>query len=293
MSKRHLKHKYLLQKAKFVNSSLAKSSIGDEDFFDVIVSFCTVVEKLLKIKLYSKNPVLAYLSDNGKQFNDPDSVIAISLKRDVDINSAKMVDTLKIYKKVFPKSIRDEEIELIISIYKLRNHLMHSQKEDKHFIFEESDVIKKMTIVWENRIQKIAVAFFGKNNIKQTKNSKKYSEQELQEILKEEVRKLISNHRQNGSLLISNYVHSVTDRVDPGALTSVVKDVSADVLNGYAISKTLFRGEFCPRCKNSSFKHEMNQPLTIFELNYTPELWKCSICGLELTEKQYEIAKKL
>ena len=51
-------YQYLLNLYSLVDDYLARSSYKEEDLPEVVVAFCTVTEKIFKIKLYKKNFVV-------------------------------------------------------------------------------------------------------------------------------------------------------------------------------------------------------------------------------------------
>ena len=136
------------------------------------------------------------------------------------------------------------------------------------------DIVKKMGSVWEKRVEPLAVSFFGKRNIKQVKPTKKYSEQELYTVLANEVREKI---KVMGSQYYFDTVFTTSDKV----------------YDGYGRGG-LHIGESCPRCLKSTFGHKNLQPFPSFSGSFgNSNLYKCTACGLELTQKEFDIAKEL
>ena len=63
-------YNYLFYLYNRINDFLSDEKWKDHELGDIIVSFCTVFEKILKIKLYKKNPMLVYDSRKLKDNNE-------------------------------------------------------------------------------------------------------------------------------------------------------------------------------------------------------------------------------
>ena len=53
-------YKYLLRIYSLVDEYLAGTSTDPENLPEIIISFCVVTEKIFKIQLYRRNPILVY-----------------------------------------------------------------------------------------------------------------------------------------------------------------------------------------------------------------------------------------
>lgn len=283
MSKEKIHHKYLLRLYSKVDDYLTSSQNSNEDLPDIIVSFCVVVEKILKIKLYEKNPVLVF--ENTK-IKENDALIAIITKKEKNIETIKILETIDRFKLLFNDIFSDDELQALIDIYLIRNNFVHGYKSDEFIDFGEEDVIKKLGTIWE-KVSIQAILLFGKDSIKMTKPKKKYSEEELEEVLIEEVRKKIQSTGRE-SLLLASFTSSIN-----------VQDITR--VNQASVFSSAFSliGERCPRCGSSGFSLDSeNSGLVTLSSIYNygrtfSDLYKCKSCGLELTRKEYEIAKKL
>jgi hypothetical protein len=277
-SKNSTEQKYLLLLYRKVADFLSTESVKDEELPDVMVSFCTVIEKILKIKLHKKNPVLIF---SASQLKDENSLVAVILKKEKDIETLKIKDILSRFIVVFDNYFTPDEAQALIDIYGVRNFFIHGYKADDKINFISEDIIKKMGTIWE-KISFIAISLFGKENIKSSKPRKKYSEQELEAVLEEEVRKMIARPLSLG------YSYSLP-------LTTDVET--------FGYGRTTLR---CPRCGTNNFSQDsqgetLDRNFSIqstffskYPLSYLNSgLYKCTNCNLELTEKQYEIAKKI
>lgn len=276
-SRKNSNYKYLLSLYARVDDFLSKDA--QEELPDVIVSFCIVNEKTLKLKLYNKNPLLIF---DQSTFKVDDALSAIALKKERDIETAKVQTILNRFGIVFKNVFTPDEIQALIDIYAVRNYFVHSYIPDDKIIFDPEDMVKKMGTVWE-KISKIAIALFGKENIKNGRPKKKYTEKELEQVLETEVRKMIE------PLQKKREIYALDEYIDVGASV-----------------KTLWRHDECPRCGAPYFstddqKDEWTAIATDFARPiYTKYPWvqksvlyKCKKCNLELTEKQYEIAKNI
>lgn len=276
VKKDNVNYKYLLRLYSLVDEYLAGTKEKHDNLPEVIVSFCVVVEKILKIKLYKENPVLVF--DNSKIRAD-DALVAIIRKKEEDIETIKIREVLGRYKLLFQNYFSEDELQVLIDIYNARCNLVHGYKSDEDILSDAENIIKKMGTVWE-KISKLVFASFSKNAIKASRSKKliqKYSEEELEKVLIEEVRKKIE----------SNKYSSV--------LYSFINPIG---INENIYSSMSFGGEVCPRCGSFGFSAE-NSPTNYDTIigwgltNNPTDLYRCQKCNLELTRKEYEIAKKI
>jgi hypothetical protein len=282
-------YKYLLKLFNLVNEYLSGVKENEENLSEIIVAFCIVSEKIFKIALYKVNPILVF---NGSKLKDENELISIIKNQEKNIETIKMVDAANRYKAIFENKLTNDEAQVLVDIYNIRNGLIHGYKSDSKILLDSDDIIKKMGTVWE-KISAEVVLVFGADKIRTSKPRKKYTEEELENILLEEVRKKINeptNHY-NGSLfsLDDQSLNILTSR---SQYLDVAKNVTAQFSPSYG-SVLLER---CPRCGNYSFSGEGSRADIITAFNLTKKivsLYKCSICNLELTEKEYEIAKKI
>ena len=270
-------HKYLLHLYYKVDDYLTNNQNNQEGLPDIVVSFCIVVEKIIKIKLHKKNPVLLF--DNSK-IKENDALVAIISKKEKNIETSKIGEILGRFKLVFKNIFSDDEMQALLDIYVIRNGFVHGYKPDSNILFDEEDIIKKLGTIWE-KISNQAVILFGKDSIKKNKPKKKYSEEELEKVLEEEVRTKIKPI-QRGYGIQRGY------RLDDDML-----QVSGSVFG--------FTSEKCPRCGSHEFSLDdrLNSDIysvtsvSMYPIRTFSDLYKCKKCHLELTRKEYEIAKKL
>ena len=273
------KYTFLLQHYNKVNEYLSNENPPKEDFPDIVLSFCVVVEKILKIKLHKKNPILVF--DTGK-IKDVDSLSMVVLKKEKNIETSKIYEIARRFRLIFSKDFSEDEEQALIEIYNTRNHFVHSYKPDNKIFFDRDDLIKKMGTIWE-KISTLAISLLGKQEIKESRPKKKYTEDELERVLENEVREMI--------------------KPEEGIAPFGVR-------RGLAFADfSLNTGEKCPRCGSLTLtlgNGENNLPYrgialsgavsSAFVSPYSsgnPNLYKCTTCNLELTEKQYGIAKKI
>lgn len=284
-------YQYLLRIYSLVDEYLASSPDKEEVLPEMIVSFCIIVEKLLKIKLHENNPVLVY--ENAK-IKENDALISIIKNKENNIETINIRDTLSRYKLMFPDDFSEDEMQVLIDIYNSRNHFVHSHKADDDMLLEKDNLIKKMGTVWE-KISKQAISIFSKDLIKANKPEKKYSEEELEKVLTEEVRKKIQSVDGLGFPQISNSL-SILESLEYTRNSSFLSDPSYIYRNPFSYNK-----ESCPRC--GSFEFYLDEPelfpssaITVSSYCHGrtfSDLYKCKKCNLELTRKEYEIAKKI
>ncbi len=287
MKKNEENYKYLLRLYSQVSDYLADITNKQENLPEVIIAFCVVSEKIFKIRLHNENPVLVY--DNCK-FKEDDALVTIVKNKELNIETIKIREAINRYKLVFSNEFSDDEMQALIDIYNVRNHFIHGYKSDDYVLSDEENIIKKMGTVWE-KISIQAISIFGKNLIKDNKPKKKYSEEELEKVLTEEVKKKIESITQDYDPI--EYIHTRNFRVQPPNIQI------QDQFSMYNSALNGFIGERCPRCGSYDFSLNMpdlNWPSFPSMYNYNQifsDLYKCKKCNLELTAKEYEIAKKL
>lgn len=270
-------HKYLLSLYHRVDDLLS-GDVSEGNLPDLVVSFCTITEKILKIKLHNKNPLLVF---DTSYLRDNISFSIAALKKEKDTKTAKIDDIIERFEIVFKKGLRSGEFQALRDVYKVRNNFVHGYKPDNEIDFDIDDITKKMSTIWL-KVSKIAVTLFGKENIKTPKPKKTYTEEELEKILEEEVRKMIS----------ANPVGDLYQFVVTGS--SAYQNFIQEPTNAY-FDYTIGAGDRCPRCGSYSFLLDGGPSDIFIETLSTmrPRLYKCKKCHLELTEKQYEIAKRI
>lgn len=271
-------HKYLLYLYSQVNSYLVHDQQhSSENFADKVVSFCIVVEKILKIKLHKKNPVLVF---GNSKIKDNDALVAIVSKKEKNIETIKIYEAVSRFESVFKKIFSDDELQALEDVYSIRSQFIHGYKPDDQIEFNEEDIIKKMGTIWE-KISKQAIKLFGSDIIKKGTPRKKYTEEELERVLEEEVRVKIKSTRTELDYLPASYLNEVDNAKD-----HCFMDCSVE--------------KKCPRCESYGFSIEnsgrdgvYSSTISFSSLYPTipSDLYKCKKCGLELTRKEYEIAK--
>jgi DNA-directed RNA polymerase subunit RPC12/RpoP len=283
MAKKKINHKYLILLYSRVDEFLANEQIPPDDMPDVIVSFCTAVEKILKIKLHNKNPLLVF---DPAKFKEDDSLSIIALKKEKDIETAKVGNIISRFEIVFKKAFTPDEFQALRDIYEVRNCFVHGYKTDDKIVFDAEDLVKKMGTVWE-KIAKIAISLFGKENIKNGRPKKKYTEKELEKVLEDEVRKMI----QPGN--------------DPWGRFPITTAANLAPLQLYNHEYASYTGDRCPRCGSYTFSLDSSRsgfgwPSSVTSGLHSKlfsaedsRLYKCSNCNLEMTDKQYEIARRI
>lgn len=266
-------YQYLLRLYSAVDEYLSNIPAKQENLPEVIVSFCVVTEKIFKIKLHKENPVLVY--ENIK-IKEEDALVAVIKEKELNIETIKIRETISRYKSIFDDEFSDDEMQAMIDIYNARNHFMHGYKSDNEVLSDRENIVKKMGTVWE-KISAQAISIFDKDLIKANKPKKKYSEEELEKVLIEEVRKKIENP-ENDDIFSS--------AVDPS----------------FAFSP-FTNNEKCPRCGSYGFSTDnlINSDVYLSAVSSVSllsrygisDLYKCKRCHLELTKKEYEIAKDI
>lgn len=260
---------------------------------DIVVSFCIFVERVFKIKLHEKNPILIF--DTSK-IKETDTLLSIICEKEKNIDTIKIYEVIYRFKVVYKDIFSEDEFQALKDVYSVRNGFVHGYRGDTEFLEDEEDIVKKMGTIWE-KISVIATELFGKENIIASHPKKKYSEEELEEVLIEEVKKMLETRKVNDVYGRGRYY--LADMSLPNSV------VDASLLNSYGSAYNLPYpdgsvygiGEECPRCGARGFSKETgNFVRGVYDtmmLDNSSDLYKCKKCHLELTEKQYEIAKKL
>lgn len=277
-----INHGYLLLLYSRVNEFLSNGKLLKEDLPDVIVSFCTVAEKILKIKLHDKNPVLVF---DRTELNDNNKLSTVILKKENDIKTSDIVNIIERFEIVFKGIFTSDELQVLRDIYRVRCCFVHGYKSDNKINFNAEDIVKKMGTLWE-KISKMAILLFGRKTISDYKPKKKYSEQELENVLISEVKEKIKQKKSSlgayGSFGAYKY----------GTFNSTLLNSSPSIF--------LSSPDVCPRCKERGFSFEEREPFSVLDAYGLDHgrlvrlgLYKCYNCGLELTPREYEIAKEI
>lgn len=277
------RYSFLLRNYSRVNQYLSKKSPNEDEFTDMVISFCVVVEKVFKIKLHRKNPFLVF---DPSRFKDRDAFIRIALKKENSIETSKFNEIVIRFKEVFNEVLNEDEEQILLDIYKVRNKLIHSYKPDNKLSIDRNDLLKKMGTVWE-KISDITARLFTKEQIEKRTPKKKYTEKELENVLEKEVREMIKPKRRGirAHTSTKKYKSSVF-LDDESVFSNSVFDIRS---SPYGIHK-----KKCPRCGEMTFSKEDDFTDVILpSYSESPNLYKCGNCDLELTERQYRIAKKL
>lgn len=276
MTNKSNNYHYLLRLYSLVDEYLANTSAKQESLPEMVVSFCIVAEKILKIRLHEKNPVLIY--ENGKM-KECDALIAVVKDCEVEIETIRFAETVKRYSMMFNEELSENEVQVLMDIYQIRNHFIHGYKSDDRILSDKENILKKMGTVWE-KVSAQAISIFGKDLIKANKPRRKYSKDELEKILIEEVKKKI----QSDKILLMDSFHS-HNAYNPLAFHAIP----------YSSMLNIAVDEKCPRCGFYGFSVGQKEiyGYEILEPAFRSSLYKCSRCNLELTEKEFEIAKRL
>ncbi len=274
--------------------------VDTNDIPDIIVSFCIVVERLLKIKLYERNPLLVF---EDKVITNS-SIAIIALGRKTEHHTAQIKIILGRYGIIFEKVFTEDEFQAIGDIFDLRNDFIHGYADDSSVNYDPDSIVIKIGTVW-TKVSEIAVSIFGKKFIKMSNRKKKYTEKQLEKVLEEEVRKMIQSLP---SLARRNEQIAVLMNSSPNL--EIDEKLFAAPYHVDLHSADVFRGltggdEVCPRCHSRSFvltKDETNWsfynslyaavPQVLINENLS-NLYKCRQCHLELTPKYYAIAKRI
>lgn len=264
-------YQYLFRLYSAVDEYLAHIPAKQKNLPEIIVSFCVVTEKIFKIKLHKENPILVY--ENIK-IKENDALVAVIKEKELDIETIKIREVVSRYKLMFDDEFSDDEMQILIDIYNIRNHFIHGYKSDDEILLDRENIVKKMGTVWE-KISAQAISVFGKDLIKAKKPKKKYSEEELEKVLIEEVKKKIENFE-------NDHVYSVSNE------------------NFFYSPSPFINNEVCPRCGSYGFSTDNSinsdvylSTVSFISRNDISDLYKCKRCYLELTRKEYEIAKKI
>jgi hypothetical protein len=270
MSLEDKNYEYLLRLYSLVDVYLAKNQ-DENEFPEIVVAFCTVTEKILKIRLSEENPFLVF---DSSKLKEADAMVAIIKEKELNIETIRIGELLRRYALMFENEFSDDELQVLVDIYNVRNHFSHNHKSDEKILLDEENLVKKMGTVWE-KISKQAKSLFSKTAIKTSKPKKRYSEEELEKVLTEEVRtKIKSADNLYGGFVLSGTRYST--------------------VAGFSLNE-----EECPRCGRYTFSVGNENPFvvshirSVFNSDGNPDLYKCKNCDLELTKKEYEIAKKI
>lgn len=271
-------YKYLLDLYSRVDSFLSKSDYNLEELPEVVVSFCVVVEKILKIKLHRKHPILVF---DCSRIKTDDALVMAALKKENDMETAKIGSIAHRYSLVFKEDFSEDQMQALLSIYDIRNHLVHGHKSDEFLFNDQENIVKKIGIIWPC-VTKQILKLFGKNIVKISDPKNKYTKEELVNVLREEVIKKIDSKEFNTNNNLS---------------------LNVGLLNYVPFSGLM--SNTCPRCGGFGFVtgNFEESPFAVSSSSFLvsrpyasvnrSNLYRCRNCNLELTEKEYEIAQDL
>jgi hypothetical protein len=231
-----------------VDEFLANENSPKEELPDSVVSFCIIVEKILKIKLHGKNPFLVFEESYIKE----NSLSIIALRKEKDIPTAKIQNIIDRFKVVFKTTFTPDELQALRDIYDVRNCFVHGYKSDNKIPFDSEDIVKKMGTIWE-KVSKIAISLFGKESIKNARPKKKYTEKELEKALEDEVRKMIQHLPSRSTVFspVTSMIRRKFEAIDTNSL--VFPSFNNRTTMGVFGTST---GNKCPRCDSYSFSLE-------------------------------------
>ena len=258
MDKNRQNYEYLLRLYSSVDEYLSGVSTKQENLPEVVVSFCIATEKILKIKLHDENPVLVY---EGTKIKGNDALTAVVKKKETSMDTIRIQDVIDRYKLMFDGEFTDDEVQVLSDIYNIRNHFMHGYKSDDEVLSDKENIVKKMGTVWE-KISNQVISIFGKDTIKANKPKKKYSEEELEKVLIEQVKRKIQPTKD-----IYGTVSFTTDVICPTPIYSCASVLSCT-------------SEKCPRCGSYGFSlDEPNSNMflvtSVYGTNGSSGLYKC------------------
>lgn len=304
---KNIDYAFLITSYHFVNEYFS-NGYKEENFLQAVVSFCTVAEKILKIKLYETNKLLPYkinLNILEKKENQKNIVKAIISGKHNDFKTFSLFEILDKYDFIFtPEPFEKDEIEHLRKLVDVRNTLIHSHLPDADLKKRKEDLDKKMGSLWE-KLSSDMIARFG--SLSKVEPKKKYTDDELKQVLIEEVKKKINL---DTNICIDNSYAgcSVYGGNNCRSFINYYKDGAEDI-NGMAY--TMRKGVLCPRCCVGDFHKSLDDPYSNFNpafnsdririyrgdlygtQNYSENLYSCDRCNLELTDREFEIAKEL
>lgn len=291
MNKKEKEFKYLLSLYRKVDSFLSNKD-RDDFLDDILVCFCTVVEKILKIKLYKKNQLLIF---EKSHISNIDSLTAIINKKDKNIETIKFNDVIDRTVSIFKNRIIDEtEGQLLKDVYKIRNSLIHSHKKDNQKLYEDSDsLIKIMRTLW-SKISIEAIKFYGRDIQKTPKKLVDiYTKNELDKILEEEVKKkLKALSKDNQGESLGQFINRPLTVDSTFGISNYDLNIGPRQRLTYRAGMDLKSLTTCPRCGLYGLYKE-DDPFSLLLEEKEDGIYKCPNCNIELTEKEYEIAKKI
>lgn len=266
---------YLIELHSSIDEYLSSSTPNHDKLQTIVVSFCIVTEKIFKIQLYKKNPLLVY---NYKKLKEDDAFITIINKKERNVETISIGQLIERYSLLFDERFSGEEMQIIRDLFNIRNHFIHSHQPDNYHLNNADIIITKMGTVW-SQISSQSKEIFGNSLIKVKKPKKTYSDSQLKELLKNEVKKKIEKKGNFDEI----WSHVVLTEEYPA----------------FGIGKS----ERCPRCGKYGFEKEPFNTITTCATgsyyfndfkNYNSDgLYKCKSCNLELTKKEFEIAKEI
>lgn len=297
---------YLQNIFKKISQLLEKNleDISEAEIAEASHDFCILIERILKMKLYQKNPLLVFDASRI----DNNNLLPIARGEDLSFNTIKFEETLKRFNYIFLNfSFGDYFTPVLTSLYEEnRNPLTHSYKSDKDIVNlkNKEKIVKDIGSLfpWFSDIAKDFIDI--SEAPADISIGKKYTEEELEEIFKEELKKKLIYYKNNdyftNSLNTSNTNFLKVSELKPITFMEPLKPGLIDIpqIEPSFSSRDISIHNECPRCRLYKLKSPGKDNLYNY-LVYPAQsqnnsyLYKCSNCNLELTEKEYQMSKKI
>lgn len=284
------KHKLIIKKIKEIQALLESTQNKEEDVYSMVIDSISVIEHILKEKLYRKNKLLIY----NFSISDMDKTIAILKEKKNSLHTIEIREALERYKKLFPKAKFSKNEASIEILRENRNQLEHGINIKN--MGTKEDLLGVVASIFPIILEEVKNIVGDLSSLKIKKPEKTYSEKDIQSIYENLVLSKIKNYNQS--------IHAT---YEPLKLDVVKTEETPRLLwahtnnNLHNPYETVWANNFntasdlCPRCSNYSIsKNRQSFSLGLGSNLYNkPDLYICSSCNLELTDLEYEAVKKL
>jgi hypothetical protein len=281
------KYKSITSKAKKVGQVLDNTNPTEEDIHDAVVDLVSIMEYVVKKKLFLKNKVLIY-ELNSIEPNDIKHILKGTIK---DRNTVGAFEAFNRYKLFYPKSKLVKQTKGIEILIRNRNELVHGLTLKE--IQKKEDLIAFLSVVFPAFITD-SKPILGALSIPKVNKEKTYTEKDIQKVYEDILLSKINNYNEYTSTAsISNDSILINPNFNPPqpTVTTIFNPSFVPSSENYIIGN--FGKEKCPRCTAQAMSRTNNGLSFSFFHTKSQDLYICSKCNLELTPTEYEMVKKL
>jgi DNA-directed RNA polymerase subunit RPC12/RpoP len=256
----------LLQKARQVSDILNDDTRSDSEIYTAVLDLVYILEQVIKFKVAEENFLLIY----------PKLPSEANLKQTLNYEAIesqythKIIDIFRSFKILFPDSEVTKNAQSIELLVQKRNEICHHIVAIKENTEELLQLARTVYGAQLDTLQSIV------GTVPPAKRST-LTHKQVAELFEASVRKKLEMKKSPFP-----YMYAIEDNLN----TMVVQP--AGIYGG------LYVNDRCPRCNHYAFgKPRPTMDYFTVSLSSKEESYKCTSCGLELTDEEYRVAQKI